>query len=148
MNIDEILDGAENRVTRETFGEGELSFTVELRCITKTDLEVMRKKAVKRVWDKASRSHKDEVDADAMRAYVRDRCINDWSGLTVAKLCGLCNKSVPGPLRDKAKDQVDFTPENADAMLKQVMGFEEWVWEKVTALADELAQIDAESKKN
>ena len=146
FNLDEVLGEAENRVVRETFGEGETTFTVDLQCVSRQDLEVMRLKSVTKVLDKQTRQYRDEVSTEKMREYVRDHCIVNWKGLTIGKVLAICNKAPTKPLLDRLKEDVPFSKESAWSLLQNANGFEEWVWEKISVVADELAQIEADSK--
>jgi hypothetical protein len=146
FNLKELIEEAPNRVVRETFGEGEAAFTVELRCVSRGDLENMRRKSITKVLDKATRQYKDEVSTEKMREYVKTHFIAGWTGLTIGKVLTLCNKSVPKQLQDRIKEEIPFSVEHAGELLENVNGFEEWVWEKISVVADLLAIEEGDSK--
>src|SRR5262245_10660542 len=118
MNLKDYLAAAEKRVVRETFGEGEAAFEVELRLCSRSDLDSMRKKATTDVKDRITKQWTKEVDPVKLRAYLRDHCVTGWAGLTYAKAVTLCNRTVPnGDLAQFANAAVEFSPDAVDMLL-------------------------------
>ena len=152
MNLREYLNQAERRVTRETFRppgdqDERRAFEVELRLCSRTDLESMRRACMKRVLDKQTRQYTDTPDLPKLRDYLAKECITGWERLTFGAAASLCNLSTPnGDLRDWASKPVEFSTENAVMVLERALGFEDWVWERVTSLADEREREEAREK--
>jgi len=168
MDLRQYLDAAPKRVVRETFGMGRLSFEVELQLCSRGDLEAMRKKATTRVKDGRTGQYRDELKMELLRKYMAEHCITSWSGLTYGKLTALCNRLTPNGdyagMQDTAipfeneiggnivRDNVLVVLEHARGRVlnadneEVVTSFEDWVWEKITSLADDDARMEAGEK--
>lgn len=140
-DLRDFLSTAPKRVIRETFGSGDTAFEVELRLCSRADLDSMRKKATKKVLDRTTRQFRDEVDVERLREYLRDQCILNWTELTFAKVAQLCNRAAPDAA--VAKTAIPASSNNKQALLDEALGFEDWVWERVTSLAEEAEHIAA-----
>lgn len=146
-DLKEFLAAAPKRVVREVFGDGDTAFEVELRLCSRADLETMRKQATKRVLDKPTRQYREELDVEKLRHYLRDHCITNWSDLNFAKAAALCNRSLPnGQFQEWGPQPVPCSAQNRQMLLEEAIGFEDWVWEKATALAEVREQIEQEKK--
>ena len=136
------LEAAPKRVVRETFGSEGAAFTVELKLCSRSDLEAMRKRASKKVLDRQTRQYHDEVDGVKLRTCLRDECVLDWTDLTFAKAAALCARSLPnGQFEQWGDKPVPASENNKQMLLEEALGFEEWVWERVTTNAEEVEKM-------
>lgn len=152
MNLREYLEHAERKVARETFrppadADDARAFQVDVRFCSRSDLEAMRRTCMTKVLNKQTRQLEDQPNLPKLRGFLAEQCLADWAGLTYGVAASLCNLVTPNGDRGAwAPKPVEFSTENATMLLERALGFEDWVWERVTALADDREREEAREK--
>lgn len=146
MDLSSFMKTTLKRVVREEFGDGDNRFTVELRMCSRSDLERMRKASMTKVLDRKTKQYRDEPDLDKLRAYLRDHCVTGWEALTYGKAASLCNRTLSDDQQEFGEKPVDFTGANVQILLEEALGFEDWVWERVTQIAELTEELDSRER--
>lgn len=152
MNVREYMQSTKRRVSVETYKpatdtDSRRTFEVTVKLCGRAELERMRKSCLVEKWGKGPNGQrvKDEVpDLDKLRKFLATECLDGWQGLTWGTFASLCNADAPS---DPAPtDTVPFSVENAQAVLEFALGFEDWLWETATRLADAREAGEAREK--
>lgn len=149
-SVEDFLGGAALVVSRETFGEGETAFEVDIRFVDRKELEAAAEECMTVIKNRTGVTR--EPDTAKLRKYIRNRLLVGWQDLTYAKLALLCNRAVPS--NGIASTAVPFNADNALRVLEHARGkvggevtnFEDWVWTRSSGLAMERAQAEAAEK--
>lgn len=97
---------------------------IELAHLTKDALMKIREKAVNKKLNRSTRKMEDEVDSDLFQSLYISAVIKNWKGFKLKYL----NKFVPTDLNGQTEDEeLDYTQENAEALMKNAMDFDNWV---------------------
>lgn len=153
FDVLDLIEHAPQKIFAPRFeSEGE-SFGLELTAYSRADIQKIRQKGIKRIFDRKNREYRDEVDDDKIQAQLAD-AIQSWSGLTGNKLATFCrrnpNVSIDGR-REILDRELPCDPRTKAFMLKYavcvregggMLGFADWVFEQLTGAAEEMAVIE------
>lgn len=148
MDLSEYLNEAQARVAWERFRPDiPESFEVQLRFCERPELEKVHKrfsnKSVERLPD-GTKQWRDVADLPGIRKYLAEHCLTGWRGLTFGAVATLCNLQTPnGDRAAWAGKEVPFSPKDAQVLLERALGFEDFVWTRVTQMAEERAREEA-----
>lgn len=151
MNLREYAEGAQKKVIWHTFANGGRSFDVQLRMCSKAEIQTAVTKFTTKVLDRTpdrTRNWKDVADMPRFRRWLIESAILGWRYLTFGKAVDLCNLATPnGAKSDWATKEVPFEPTSVEMMLEEALGFEEFVFDTISRVADDEEAREAEEKK-
>ena len=106
-------------------------FEVKLTYLAREELLKLRNRSVKQVLNKRTRAYEEQLDNDKFLVEYCKAIIKGWSGLKYKYLEELL-------LVDTSKlnleDELDYTEENAELLMKNSGDFDNWVSETVAEL--------------
>ena len=106
-------------------------FEVKLTYLAREELLKLRNRSVKQVLNKKTRAYEEQLDNDKFLTEYCKAIIKGWSGLKYKYLEELL-------LVDTSKlnleDELDYTEENAELLMKNSGDFDNWVSETVGEL--------------
>ena len=106
-------------------------FEVRLTYLAREELLKLRNRSVKQVLNKKTRAYEEQLDNDKFLTEYCKAIIKGWSGLKYKYLEELL-------LVDTSKlnleDELDYTEENAELLMKNSADFDNWVSETVGEL--------------
>ena len=106
-------------------------FEVNLTYLDREELLKLRNRSVKQVFNKKTRAYEEQLDNDKFLVEYCKAIIKGWSGLKYKYLEELL-------LVDTSKlnleDELDYTEENAELLMKNSGDFDNWVSETVAEL--------------
>lgn len=110
---------------------GLAGFEVKLTYLAREELLKLRNRSVKQVLNKKTRAYEEQLDNDKFLVEYCKAIIKGWSGLKYKYLEELL-------LVDTSKlnleDELDYTEENAELLMKNSGDFDNWVSETVAEL--------------
>lgn len=107
-------------------------FEVELTYLGKEELLKLSKKSAKTTFDKA-RKPREDFDNDKFLSLYSERVINNWKGLKIKYLKELTLIDPKG-LNDD--DELEYSKENAELLLKNSNIFDSWITDTVNELSN------------
>jgi len=106
-------------------------FTVQVTYLAREELLKLRNKCLKQKFNKKTRQFEDELDEDRfLTEYVRG-VIKGWSGLKYKNLGELLLVDVSS---QKPEDELPYSQENAELLMKNSIDFDQWITETVGEL--------------
>ena len=107
---------------------GYTGFEVDLCYLAREELIKLRKKCIKTKWDKKTHQPLEELDDDKFLVEYTKAVLKGWRGLKYRYLEELLLVDI-GSLRPD--DELPFTQENAELLMKNATSFDTWVTETV-----------------
>ena len=104
------------------------SFSVELTYLAREELLKLRNKSVKQTFNKKTRQYEEALDNDKFLTEYCKAIIKGWKGLTYTHLEELLLVDVS---EVDPKDELPWTQENAELLMKNSSDFDNWVSETV-----------------
>ena len=106
-------------------------FTVQVTYLAREELLKLRNRCLKQKFNKKTRQFEDELDEDRfLTEYVRG-VIKGWSGLKYKNLGELLLVDVSS---QKPEDELPYSQENAELLMKNSIDFDQWITETVGEL--------------
>lgn len=105
-------------------------FEVHLNYLARTEIDKIRKKATTSKFDRRSHQKVDDIDSDLFVATLVKSCIKNWKGFTLEYCAKLLPIEVPEGVDPKVTD-IEFTEENAQALVKESPEFDTWLNEVI-----------------
>ena len=107
-------------------------FKVKLCYLAREELMKLRTRCVNQVFNKKTRSYEEEMDDELFLQEYTKAVIKGWSGF---KLGYAKNMLLLGDLTaEQEKQDLDFTQENVEVLMKNSSDFDTWVTEQVGEL--------------
>lgn len=104
-------------------------FKVKLCYLAREELMKLRTRCVNQVFNKKTRSYEEEMDDELFLQEYTKAVIKGWSGF---KLGYAKNMLLLGDLTaEQEKQDLDFTQENVEVLMKNSSDFDTWVTEQV-----------------
>ena len=103
-------------------------FTVKLCYLARDELMKLRSRCLKQKFNKKTRAFEEQLDEDTFLVEYVKAIIKDWNGLKYKYLKELMLVNVENMKED---DELPFTRENADLLMKNSLDFDTWVTETV-----------------
>ena len=103
-------------------------FTVELTYLAREELMKLRNRTLKQKFNKKTRAFEEQMDDDLFLTEYVKAVIKDWKGLKyeyVSQLLLIDTSSID------LQDELRFTQENAELLMKNSADFDTWVTEVV-----------------
>ena len=107
---------------------GYTGFEVDLCYLAREELIKLRKKCIKTKWDKKTHQPLEELDDDKFLVEYTKAVLKGWRGLKYRYLEELLLVDIGSLSPD---DELPFTQENAELLMKNATSFETWVTETV-----------------
>ena len=107
---------------------GYTGFEVDLCYLAREELIKLRKKCIKTKWDKKTHQPLEELDDDKFLVEYTKAVLKGWKGLKYRYLEELLLVDI-GEL--SPDDELPFTQENAELLMKNATAFDTWVTETV-----------------
>ena len=105
---------------------GYTGFSVDLCYLAREELLKLRKKCVKTKWDKKTHQPIEELDEEKFLVEYTKGVIKGWTGLKYRYLEELLLVDI-GDL--DPEDELPFTQENSELLMKNAASFDTWVTE-------------------
>ena len=105
---------------------GYTGFTVDLTYLAREELIKLRKRCLKTKWDKKTHQPLEELDDEKFLVEYTKAVLKGWSGLKYRYLEELLLVDI-GDL--DPDDELPFTQENAELLMKNATSFDTWVTE-------------------
>ena len=107
-------------------------FKVKLCYLAREELVKLRNRCVNQVFNKKTRGYEEEMDNDKFLTEYTKAVIKGWSGfrLGYAKNMLLLGDMSP----EQAQQELDFSQENIEVLMKNSGDFDNWVTEQVGEL--------------
>jgi hypothetical protein len=99
-------------------------FKVDLTFLAKEEIVKLTKESTKTTYDKKSRQPVEQFDSDKFLSLYSNRVIKGWTGL---KLKYLKELILINPEGQDLEAELEYTPENAELLLKNSNIFDNWV---------------------
>ena len=112
--------------------DGYPGFEVTIAYLSRQEIERIRKKVTKTVFDKRSHEKKEEVDTDAFTKILVESSLLGWKGLTLEVLSKLAPIEIPDGA--KLTDEIEYSPEDAFDLVKSSPEFDRWLNETIFEL--------------
>ncbi len=103
-------------------------FTVKLCYLARDELMKLRSRCLKQKFNKKTRAFEEQLDEDTFLVEYVKAIIKDWNGLKYKYLKELMLVNVENMKED---DELPFTRENAELLMKNSLDFDTWVTETV-----------------
>lgn len=103
-------------------------FKVELTYLAREELLKLRNKSVRQTFNKKTRQYEETLDNDKFLTEYCKAIIKGWKGLTYTHLEELLLVDVSSV---KPEDELPWTQENAELLMKNSSDFDNWVSETV-----------------
>ena len=103
-------------------------FTVKLCYLARDELMKLRSRCLKQKFNKKTRAFEEQLDEDTFLVEYVKAIIKDWNGLKYKYLKELMLVNVENM---KEADELPFTRENAELLMKNSLDFDTWVTETV-----------------
>jgi len=100
-------------------------FEVQLAYLTRDELQEMREKCTQVKYNKG-REPKEEVDSELFQKLYIKGVIKDWKGLKYTYLSKLAPVDLSS-VEDLENGELDFSESNAELLMKNARGFDDWV---------------------
>tara|TARA_B100000282_G_scaffold292259_1_gene265706 strand:- start:1048 stop:1470 length:423 start_codon:yes stop_codon:yes gene_type:complete len=110
---------------------GYTGMTVDLCYLAREELIKLRKRCIKTKWDKKTHQPLEELDEEKFLVEYTKAVLKGWSGLKYRYLEELLLVDI-GEL--DPDDELPFTQENAELLMKNANSFDTWVTETVGEL--------------
>ena len=107
---------------------GYTGFEVDLCYLAREELIKLRKKCIKTKWDKKTHQPLEELDDDKFLVEYTKAVLKGWRGLKYRYLEELLLVDIGSLSPD---DELPFTQENAELLMKNATSFDTWVTETV-----------------
>ena len=107
---------------------GYTGFEVDICYLAREELIKLRKKCIKTKWDKKTHQPLEELDDDKFLVEYTKAVLKGWKGLKYRYLEELLLVDI-GEL--SPDDELPFTQENAELLMKNATAFDTWVTETV-----------------
>ena len=168
MELRTLLDQAPLRVSWETYGNGPDAFEIELRVLSRSEVQGMARKITRRVPDRepdGKQVWREQADNTKYREFLAEHAIVSWRGLTVGAALRYLQRSPAGIKPEVLAAEMEASPANKAIMLEDARGkcfvddedgsgkqhletitFEDFVWQKVTQLSDDRAVEEVREK--
>ena len=101
-------------------------FEVKLTYLAREELLKLRNRSVKQVLNKRTRAYEEQLDNDKFLVEYSKAVIKGWTGLKYKYLEELLLVDISAVSPD---DELEFTEENAELMVKNSSEFDNWVSE-------------------
>jgi len=98
-------------------------FNVQIAYLTRDELMKLRKKAITSKVSRKTRGVEEEVDSDLFQKLYIQAVIKGWSGLKYEYLA----KMVPVDLSEAEGDELEYSVDNADLLMKNCSDFDNWI---------------------
>ena len=106
-------------------------FEVKLTYLAREELLKLRNRSVKQVLNKKTRAYEEQLDNDKFLVEYCKAIIKGWSGLKYKYLEELLSVDTS---KLNLEDELDYTEENAELLMKNSGDFDNWVSETVAEL--------------
>lgn len=106
-------------------------FSVELTYLAREELLKLRSKCLKQKFNKKTRAFEEQLDEDSFLVEYVKAVIKNWNGLKYKYLQEILLVEL-GDLQPE--DELPFTQENAELLMKNSPDFDTWVTESVGEL--------------
>jgi hypothetical protein len=103
-------------------------FSVKVAAVSRNKLIQLRKKCTQPKFDRKLRITTEELDEALFIKLFSEAVVKDWKGLTVDGLQGLMLIDVEG---HDLEEEVEYSPENAQMLVKESQEFDTWLNEVV-----------------
>jgi len=100
-------------------------FWVELAYLTKDELMKLRDKCTSQKLDRKTRQMKEDVDSDLFQKLYIEAIVVGWKGLKISYLKSMIPVNLSGI--EDIEAEVEFSPENAELLMKNGVDFDNWV---------------------
>jgi hypothetical protein len=107
---------------------GYTGFEVDLCYLAREELIKLRKKCIKTKWDKKTHQPLEELDDDKFLVEYTKAVLKGWRGLKYRYLEELLLVDIGSLSPD---DELPFTQENGELLMKNATSFDTWVTETV-----------------
>lgn len=107
-------------------------FKVDLTYLGKEELLKLSKDSTKTTWDK-KRQPQEEFDADKFLKKYSEKVITGWTGLKIKYLKEL---TLIDPKGYSDEDEVEYSQENAELLLRNSTLFDNWITDTVNELTN------------
>jgi hypothetical protein len=107
---------------------GHEEFEIDLTHLSREELLKVRNKCVSNKFNKKTRAFEEQLDEDKFLVHYVSAVIKGWKGLTYAILQELLLVDVS---KQKLDDELEYTQENAEILMKNSPDFDTWVTEAV-----------------
>jgi|TARA_B100001964_G_scaffold221785_1_gene266132 hypothetical protein len=103
-------------------------FTVDITYLAREELLKLRNRCLKQKFNKKTRQFEDDLDEDRFLTEYVKGVIKGWSGLKYSRLGELLLVDVS---HLEPKDELPYSQENAELLMKNSSDFDTWVTETV-----------------
>ena len=126
--IDILFRSSLDDVKDAKFSPDMEGFTVKLCYLARDELMKLRSRCLKQKFNKKTRAFEEQLDEDTFLVEYVKAIIKDWNGLKYKYLKELMLVNVENMKED---DELPFTRENAELLMKNSLDFDTWVTETV-----------------
>ena len=106
-------------------------FEIKLTYLAREELLKLRNRSVKQVLNKRTRAYEEQLDNDKFLVEYAKAVVKGWKGLKYSYLEELLLVDVSAL---DPEDELPFTQENAELLMKNSSNFDTWVTETVSDL--------------
>ncbi len=103
-------------------------FEVQLAYLTRDELMKLRSKAVTNKVNRKTRGVEEDLDSELFQKLYIQAVIKDWKGLKYTYLKQMVPVDLSNAgIEDEEKEELDFSTNNAELLMKNASGFDAWV---------------------
>lgn len=103
-------------------------FEIQVNHLSRDELVKLRKKATSNKMDRKTRQMVEDVNSEEFQSLYIGAVIKNWRGLKLKYL----NKLLVADIGDEdPESELDFSPENAEALMKNASDFDAWITDQL-----------------
>lgn len=146
MNMGTSLSSLVKKERPVKFVQYDKNWNVEFKLayLSRTELQAMIGRNTKIDFDPRTHEKVEKLNAEALSKEISDTCFVGWKGVTpkwVNSVMPLDLESVPN-----VDEELEFTKENVDTLLKGTYGIESWIFDTIKDAANFSEKKEAEVK--
>lgn len=133
-----------DRAVKEVMYDKDWKVFFKLAYLSRTDLQAMIGRNTKMDFDPKTHEKIEKLNAEALSKEIADTCILGWKGVTykwLATVMAIDLSSIKN-----VDEELEFTRENLNDLLKNTYGIESWIFDTVKDAANFSEKKEAETK--
>jgi hypothetical protein len=141
MKLSELVK--KERTVKPVLYDKDWKVSFKVAYLSRTELQSMIGRNTKIDFDPKTHEKVEKLNAEALSKEIADTCVLGWEGVTYKWLANVMPIDIPD---SKDGEELEFSKENLETLLKNTYGIESWIFDTVKDAANFSEKKEAEAK--
>jgi hypothetical protein len=132
-----------DRAVKTVLYDKDWKISFKVAYLSRTELQSMIGRNTKIDFDPKTHEKVEKLNAESLSKEIADTCVLGWEGVSHKWLATVMPIDIP---EGKENEELEFSKENLETLLKNTYGIESWIFDTVKDAANFSAKKDAEVK--